>query len=167
MDPDPGPGGPQTYEFCGSGSPQHCRKHCFLFHVLLPLLVHRVEEVAPEVALSGLKIRPLVGGAQRPRPEALVEDGRGGLGEAQGGTGRRRQPAGRDLRTARTRWHFAATSNNYVKAMSAAWGGGGGGEGQEIKSASLEELTKSLVPVSKKPQKICVIKRDTVSVPVV
>ena len=138
----------------------------FISCVRLPLLVHRVEEVAPEVALSGLKIRPLVGGAQRPRPEALVEDGRGGLGEAQGGTGRRRQPAGRDLRTARTRWHFAATSNNYVKAMSAARGGGRG-EGQEIQNASLEEHTKSLVPVSKKPQKICVIKRDTVSVPVV
>jgi hypothetical protein len=109
--------------------PQHCGKHCFLFHVRLPLLVHRAEEVAPEVALSGLEVRPLVGSAQRPRPEALVEDGRGSLGAAQCGTRPRGQPARDDLRTARTRWHFAATSTNYVRSeeccVAKLWGNSG------------------------------------------
>jgi hypothetical protein len=115
------------YRSCGSGSATLWQTLFFVSYVRLPLLVQRAEEVAPEVALSGLEARPLVGSAQRPRPEALVEDGRGGLGEAPGGPGRRWQPAGRDLRTARTRWHFAATSTNYVRSEECGaaklWGG--------------------------------------------
>ncbi len=117
LDPDPDFPIPKTktYGSCGSGSATLWQT-LFLFHVRLPLLIHRAKEVAPEVALSGLEVRPLVGSAQRTRPEALVEDGRGSLYAAPGGPGCRGQPPKGDLRTTpRTCWHFAATSTNYVK----------------------------------------------------